>query len=80
MLLELLYKKTEGHLEFQHMSNFMAPTIISDLTAKTIEQFKQIQQLKEQLVIKDKEIEELMIQVDQERNKALSVLEKFKTE
>jgi len=62
------------------MSNFMAPTIISDLTAKTIEQFKQIQQLKEQLVIKDKEIEELMIQVDQERNKALSVLEKFKTE
>ena len=80
MRLEELYKKTERHLESQQMSNFMAPTIISDLTTETIEQFKEIQQLKALLAIKDKEIEDLMIQVDQERSKALSVLEKFKTE
>jgi predicted RNase H-like nuclease (RuvC/YqgF family) len=39
-------RSLERHLESQQMSNFMAPTIISDLTKTTIDQFKEIQRLK----------------------------------
>jgi hypothetical protein len=59
--------RLEKYLEHEQMSN------LSELTNELVE-------LKAQLAIRDKEIEDLMIQVDQERSKSLSVLEKFKTE
>jgi len=42
-------KSLERHLESQQMSNFMAPTIISDLTQTTIDQHKEIGLLRAQL-------------------------------
>jgi len=39
-------RHVEQQLESQIMSNFMAPTIITDLTQTTIDQHKEIQRLK----------------------------------
>ena len=46
-------KSLERHLESQQMSNFMAPTIISNLTQTTIDQHKQIVALKASLEIEE---------------------------
>jgi len=50
-------KSLERHLESQQMSNFMAPTIISDLTQTTIDQHKEIVALRAQLEQKNLENE-----------------------
>jgi len=41
-----MLQRTDKQLEREQMSNFMAPTIISDLTQTTIDQFKEIEELK----------------------------------
>lgn len=52
-------KSLERHLESQQMSNFMAPTIISDLTQETIDQHKEIVALRAKLEQKNLEIEDV---------------------